>query len=75
MFYFGDQFDESKEKAEICEEESGGQKCWVSERDHVSLEVGRCVSRISYQVGRSVSRGEAQQRPTYQSSDPMDTSK
>ena len=31
---------------------------------------GRSVSRI----GRSVSRGEAQQRPTYQSSDPMDIS-
>ena len=40
MFYFGDQFYESKEKAELCEEVSGGQKCCVSERDHVSLEVG-----------------------------------
>ena len=45
IFYFRDQFDESKEKAEICEEKSGGQKCCVSERYHISLQVGRLTLR------------------------------
>ena len=68
FIHFGEHLAILKEKTEICEEMSGLKVLRLRTGSYVIA--GRSVSRI----GRSVSRGEAQQRPTYQSSDPMDIS-